>query len=103
MGSDDEDEEEVLFFFLHSWWFPLLIHIQVFAGPDELTPLDQNLAQLRKKLEQKYGNDNDETFTFICSDGFKLPLTPQRMLEWAIAIVCIFFNCPESNSQSASA
>jgi hypothetical protein len=55
--------------------------------PGEVSALDTELARIRRKLEAKYGSDSDSGFTYICTDGTTVPLTPLRMREWCLAIV----------------
>lgn len=45
------------------------------------------MARIRKLLESKYGNENDQTFAYTFSDGFKMRLTPVMMMEWCRNIV----------------
>lgn len=45
------------------------------------------MARIRKLLESKYGNANDQTLTYTFSDGFKMRLTPVMMMEWCRNIV----------------
>jgi hypothetical protein len=55
----------------------------------ELSDLERNLARIRVMLEQKYSNDRDSCFSYVCPNGFKLRLTPFMMREWSLAIVSV--------------
>lgn len=52
-----------------------------------VTDLEKQLAHFRILLEKKWGNDHDNSFTYIYPDGTPLPLTPHMIKEWARAIV----------------
>lgn len=38
---------------------------------------------------KRYGNPNDNTLTFMYTDGYKLSLTPLMLNEWTRSMVCI--------------
>jgi len=52
-----------------------------------VTDLEKQLAHFRMLLEKKWGNDHDNSCTYVYSDGTSLPLTPHMIKEWARAIV----------------
>jgi hypothetical protein len=55
---------------------------------DELSPLDRELARNRQMLEQKYGNDGDNSFSYVDPvTGQTIQLTPFMLKEWARAMV----------------
>jgi len=56
---------------------------------EDLTDLDRDLARIRGLLEQKWANDEDAGFSFIYTDGTRLPLTPHMLFQWALAIVSL--------------
>lgn len=60
------------------------------APTAELSELERNLARIRVLLEQKYSNNQDNCFSYVCANGYKLRLTPFMMREWALAIVRVF-------------
>jgi hypothetical protein len=55
-----------------------------------VTDLEKQLAHFRMLLEKKWGNDHDNSCTYIYPDGTPLPLTPHMIKEWARAIVQLF-------------
>lgn len=57
------------------------------APTGELSELERNLARIRVLLEQKYVNDRENCYSYVCANGYKLRLTPFMMREWAMAIV----------------
>jgi hypothetical protein len=62
------------------------------SGPTaDLSELDHNIARIRLKLEKRYGNRNDKSYTYEASDGIKIRLTPFMMREWSLAIVSYIF------------
>jgi hypothetical protein len=52
-----------------------------------LTDLEKQLAHFRMLIEKKWGNDNNNSCTYIYPDGTSLSLTPHMIKEWARAIV----------------
>jgi hypothetical protein len=66
--SADEDEDEIL-------------------QANGITELEKQLAHFRVLLEKKWGNELDNSCTYIYPDGTLLPLTPHMIKEWARAIV----------------
>jgi hypothetical protein len=55
-----------------------------------LSPLEADLAWIRGLIEAKHSSDSDSGLQYVCSDGTSIPLTPLRMREWCLAIVCLF-------------
>lgn len=53
----------------------------------QLSPMEQELARLRCKLELKYTNGRDMGYTYIAPNGESVLLTPFMMKEWARAMV----------------
>jgi hypothetical protein len=54
---------------------------------------EASIAKRRRKLEKKYGigHDGSGPYIYTFSDGFKLPLTPLMLREWAIALVSLLY------------
>ncbi len=52
-----------------------------------LSPMDMELAWLRRKLEVKYANGWDLGYTYITANGESIPLTMFMMKEWACVMV----------------
>ena len=51
------------------------------------TEYNRQLARIRRLIENKYGNQNDQTLVYSFPDGYKLRLTPVMVKEWARHIV----------------
>lgn len=66
----------------------VLTFCQEISRGDATSDLDRQLARFRVLLEKKWGNDHDNTFTYIYPDGTTLRLTPHMIKEWARALVC---------------
>lgn len=55
-----------------------------------MSALDQGLAHFRRLIISKWGNQNDNTATYVFPDGARLRLTPIMVRAWARAIVSNF-------------
>jgi len=55
-----------------------------------VTDLEKQLAHFCMLLEKKWGNDHDNSCTYIYPNGTPLLLTPHMIKEWACAIVQLF-------------
>ncbi len=52
-----------------------------------VTELEKQLAHFHMLIEKKWGNELNNSCTYIYPDGTLLPLTPYMIKEWACAIV----------------
>jgi hypothetical protein len=59
------------------------------APTGELLELECNLTRIWVLLEQKYVNDCENCYSYVCTNGYKLWLTPFMMQEWALAILSL--------------
>ena len=75
-------------FVIYFWFADIVQGLYNGDGPSDL---DREMARFRIKIEKKWGNEHDGTFSYIHTDGTKLPLTPLMIKEWAPALVCDWF------------
>ncbi|KAJ7049322.1 hypothetical protein C8F01DRAFT_1002497 [Mycena amicta] len=65
---------------------PGTIHDPNGGGTDGgISALDGEIARITLKLQKKWGNDHDKSYTYVGRDE-SFPLTPLMMRDWAIAI-----------------
>jgi hypothetical protein len=68
-------------------FIPALMYSQE-NGDSTMGKKDEELARLRGKLEKRWGNDSDSSYTYLDRvTGSRYPLTPFLMDEWVCGMV----------------
>jgi hypothetical protein len=59
------------------------------AAADSTMELDREIARYRRLIIKKWGNDYDNSVTYIHQSGMEIPCTPVMIKDWARAMVCL--------------